>query len=97
MRLIWYCWFKVEGTKDLHRLTDCVVGLLTNELFPKVLEGIRVWLEQSRADIMVVDDQKISKESDVSFILDLICFIYLKTNPCFCFLIQEGLFSANLF
>ncbi len=66
--LIWYCWFKVESAKGLHRLTDRVVGLLTNELFPKVLEGIRVWLDQSRADIKVVDGQEKSEESDVSFI-----------------------------
>ncbi len=63
--LIWCCWLKVERAKDLHRLTDRVEGLLTNKLFPKVLEGIRVWLDQSRKDNRVVDAQEKSEESDL--------------------------------
>ncbi len=63
-----------------------------------MLEGIRVWLEQSRADIKVVDGLEKSKETDVSFMFVLIiCTIYIKTKPCFCFHIQEGCFSIYIF
>ncbi len=65
--LIWRFLFKVKSAEDLHRLTERVEVLLTNNLFPKVLEGIRVWLEQHRVDIKFVDGQEIRKESDVLY------------------------------
>ncbi len=70
--LIWCFLFKVKSAEDLRRLTERVEVFLTNKLFPKVLEGIRVWLDQCRADIKVVDGQERSNETDVSFILVLI-------------------------